>query len=74
MPPISDMNTSDRGEELNDIDVTDMDHADAVYVKQPIESSLLGGQFNKLKKQRTIVPKKKKGPQGTDIRNGSNKY
>ena len=33
MPPISDMNTSDRGEELNDIDVTDMDHADAVYSK-----------------------------------------
>ena len=74
MPPISDMNSSDRGEELNEIDVTDMDHADAVYVKQPIESSLLGGQFIKLKKQRTIVPKKKKVPQGNEIRNGSNKY
>ncbi len=33
MPPISDVNTSNRGEGLNDVDVTDMDHADAVYSK-----------------------------------------
>ncbi len=33
MPPISDVNTSNRGEGLNDVDVTDMDHADAFYSK-----------------------------------------
>ena len=33
MPPISDVNTSNRGEGLNDVDVTDMDHAGAVYCK-----------------------------------------
>ena len=74
MPPISDLNSSQRGEGLNDIEITDMDHADAVYIKQPVESSLMGGEFLKLKKQRTIMPKKKKGPQGTDIKNRSNKY
>ncbi len=33
MPPISDLNSSQRGEGLNDIEITDMDHADAVYMK-----------------------------------------
>ena len=33
MPPISDLNSSNRSKESNDIDGTDMDHADAVYIK-----------------------------------------